>query len=98
MAAQYLMNAKNSVGQPLDPVARFHLGNGASLDGINASADLSQKGVQESYGVMVNYLYELDRIEQNHEAYSRNGSIVASAHISRLATGQASTPQTESLN
>jgi malonyl-CoA decarboxylase len=86
LAAHYLVNAKDESGRPLDPVARFHLGNGASLDGIHPAADLSPRGRRQSRGLMVNYLYELDRIEQNHEALSRNGTVVAATHIQRLAS------------
>lgn len=86
LAAQYLVNAKDEHGRPLDPVARFHLGNGASLDGIHPAADLSTRGRRQSHGVMINYLYELDRIEQNHEAFTRSGTVVAASHIQRLAS------------
>lgn len=85
LAAYYLVEAKHRSGQPLNPVARFHLGNGASLHRLNAQADTSSKGVKQSHGLMVNYLYQLDRIEQNHEAYSADHSVVCANDIHRLA-------------
>lgn len=86
LAATYLVNAKHRSGQPLDPVARFHLGNGASLHRINFQADMSAKGLQQSKGLMVNYLYQLDRIEHNHETFSRDYSVVCTSDIRRLAS------------
>jgi len=65
-AAQYLVEAKNSRGQPYDPVARFHLGNGAQIYAVHGDADLSDKGQAQSFGAMVNYHYDLKSIEQNH--------------------------------
>ena len=66
-----------------DPVARFHLQNGARLERINPSADLSRKGVRQSHGFMVNYLYDLDRIESNHDAFI-GGSVSASRAVTGL--------------
>ena len=54
---------------PNDPVARFHLGNGAILERINFSSDISEKGLEQSLGYMVNYLYNLEEVELNHEKY-----------------------------
>ena len=68
----------------LDPVARFHLGNGASIERINCAADLSEKGVHQSAGIMINYLYRAEDIIANHEAYLREGRIVMSASVKRL--------------
>lgn len=82
-AAFYLLQARNGAGRPRDPVERFHLGNGARLERINLAADLSPKGVAESYGVMVNYLYDLPMVEANHERYAGAGEIVASQGLSR---------------
>ena len=65
-------------------MAKFHLANGATLHQINWAADLSKKGLQQSAGLMVNYLYELDKVEEQHEAFSR-GEIMASRAVSRLA-------------
>ena len=70
----YLMHAKKGK-YPWDPVARFHLGNGASIHQLNTSADLSQKGFDQSYGTMVNYLYDLKNIEINHEHYATEGGV-----------------------
>src|SRR5687768_4500382 len=69
-AAWYFLRAKNRRGMPADSVARFHLGNGARLERINWLADATDKGIDQSYGLMVNYLYDLDDIEKNHEAYA----------------------------
>jgi malonyl-CoA decarboxylase len=65
-------------------VARFHLGNGARLERINWLGDRSRKGLRESAGIMVNYLYDLDEIEENHEAYANQREIVASAAVRKL--------------
>lgn len=70
----YLYHAKRGK-HPLDPVARFHLGNGASIHQLHAGADLSEKGMQQSFGTMVNYLYDPAQIEKNHEAYANQGKI-----------------------
>ena len=85
LAAQYLLNAKSKDGQPRDPVARFHLGNGALVHDIHAGADLSPKGMKQSCGAMVNYLYEIARVETNHEAYARSRSVAASKSVQALA-------------
>jgi malonyl-CoA decarboxylase len=83
LCAHYLLNVKT--GQlPRDPVARFHLGNGARLHRINGSADLSPKGREQSAGIMVNYLYDLDKIEEYHEAYFDRGVISASRSVRKL--------------
>jgi malonyl-CoA decarboxylase len=68
-------------GRPTDPVARFHLGNGARLERLNFLADTSARGLVQSLCVMVNYRYALDDIEKNHEAFAENGTIVASPAI-----------------
>ncbi|MGZ5837340.1 MAG: malonyl-CoA decarboxylase domain-containing protein, partial [Xanthobacteraceae bacterium] len=70
---------------PYDPVARFHLGNGASLERLNWPADLSDRGVKQAYGLMVNYRYDLGEIEQNHEAFAEHRTIVAAPAIVKLA-------------
>jgi malonyl-CoA decarboxylase len=67
-------------------VARFHLDNGARLERINLAADLSEKGLRESLGVMVNYLYDLSTIEVNHERFVR-GEVVCSRHVLSVARG-----------
>jgi malonyl-CoA decarboxylase len=83
LSARYLVQEKGDSG-PLDPVARFHLGNGARLERINWLADTSPRGVKQSAGLMVNYLYKLADIEENHEAYAREGRIVMSDGVKRL--------------
>jgi acyl-CoA synthetase (AMP-forming)/AMP-acid ligase II len=84
LAAHYFLSAKTSYGRPLDPVARFHLGNGAALAHIHANADLSPRGLAQSHGVMVNYRYDLSEIEKNHEAYAENSEVVASKDVRKL--------------
>jgi malonyl-CoA decarboxylase len=84
-AAAYFLSARTPRGQPLDPVARFHLGNGARLEQLDWLADVSAKGLAQSHGLMVNYLYDLDHIEKNHEAYAASRTIVASNAVRRLA-------------
>src|SRR5579859_535660 len=84
LAAYYFLRARNSKGRIIDSVARFHLGNGARLERINWLGDLSSKGLRESAGIMVNYLYRLDDIEKNHEAYANDGEVVASSAVKKL--------------
>ncbi|MDX2264509.1 MAG: malonyl-CoA decarboxylase family protein [Hyphomicrobiales bacterium] len=84
IAAQYFFIVKNPAGRPIDPVARFHLGNGARLERINWLGDVSEKGMRESHGLMVNYRYDLKDIERNHEAYANTGEIVASKAVRSL--------------
>jgi len=82
--ARYLLHAK-SEREPLDPVARFHLRNGARLERINWLGDISSAGMQRSAGIMVNYLYRLADLEKNHETYSRDFQVVAASEIETLA-------------
>jgi len=84
LAARYLLHAKGRGGLPRDPVARFHLGNGASLHRIHARADMSSKGQAQSAGVMVNYLYDLSKISQNHERFAATQEIAASQEVRAL--------------
>ena len=84
LVAHYLTLEKRSDLQPMDPVARFHLGNGASLDAVLPGADTSSKGLSQSAGVMVSYLYDLDKIEENHEAYANEREVIASSDITAL--------------
>ena len=84
LAAHYFLKAKTPRGLPIDPVARFHLGNGARLEQIHWQGDLSSKGLRESAGVMVNYLYRLEDIEKNHEAFANHGEITASSAVEKL--------------
>lgn len=85
IAAHYFLNARNSGGKLVDPVARFHLGNGARLERMNFLGDPSERGLKQAYGLMVNYLYDLSAIERNHEAYAETGEVVTSAAIRRTA-------------
>ena len=86
-AAYYYLVAKDSRGRPLDPVARFHLGNGARLERINPMGDLSEKGITQAAGVMVNYRYVLGDVEKNHEAYATKGEVAASSAVKKLVRG-----------
>jgi malonyl-CoA decarboxylase len=83
-AAGYFVRARNARGGLVDPVARFHLGNGARLERINWLSDTSERAIAQGYGVMVNYLYDLDDIEKNHEAYAEGPTVVASNAVQRL--------------
>lgn len=83
-AAAYLCTAKNEDGFPVDPVARFHLNNGASVYKVHAGADLSSNGMKQSHGVMVNYLYDLDVVGQNHENYASKQVVSQSKEIAGL--------------
>lgn len=84
LAAHYFLKARTSKGRVIDSVARFHIGNGARLEKIDWLGDLSPKGLRESAGVMVNYLYRLDDIEKNHEAYANDGEVTASSAVKKL--------------
>lgn len=84
LAAYYFLEVKGVRKHPVDPVARFHLGNGAQLERLNFLGDRSEKGMQQSYGLMVNYLYALDKIEANHEAYAEKGQIASSSAIRKM--------------
>jgi len=88
-AAYFLSGVKSKSGQPADPVARFHLSNGAKVHAVHASADLSQKGMEQSYGAMVNYLYELGEISKNHHDFVAEGKIVRSKPVAQLAASAA---------
>jgi len=91
LAAEYFLHARNAAGLPLDPVARFHLGNGARLERLNWRGDLSASGLRQAAGLMVNYRYELRQIEKNHEAYANQGAVAASPEVRKLATLSAKT-------
>jgi malonyl-CoA decarboxylase len=88
LAAHYFLKARTVKGRLIDSVARFHLGNGARLERIDWLGDLSAKGMRESAGIMVNYLYRLDDIEKNHEAYANDGVVVASTTVKKLLKGE----------
>jgi malonyl-CoA decarboxylase len=85
LLVDYLLNAKNGEGRPLDPVARFHLDNGASVEHIRWLGDVSEKGLRNNAGFMVNYLYDLDHVVTNHEAHVKHGTIIASRHVRAIA-------------
>lgn len=88
VCAHYLLKA-GKPSSPADPVARFHLGNGASIDRLNWLGDRSPKGMAEAAGLMVNYRYRLDEIEENHEALATHGTIAASDAVrAHLAKGR----------
>jgi malonyl-CoA decarboxylase len=88
LAAYYFLKARTPKGRLIDSVARFHLGNGARLERIDWLGDISPKGLRESAGLMVNYLYRLDDIEKNHEAYANQGEVVASSAVKKLLKGE----------
>ncbi|MBB2971381.1 malonyl-CoA decarboxylase [Mesorhizobium sp. RMAD-H1] len=83
-AAWYFLRARTPQGKPVDPVARFHLGNGARLERLNFLGDRSPRAMRQAHGLMVNYLYKLDDIEANHEAFAGRGEVVATAAVRRL--------------
>ena len=86
-AACYYLQAKTPSGKPVDPVARFHLRNGARLEKLNFLGNPSAQGIKQSYGLMVNYLYTLSDIERNHEAFAVSGEVVTSSAIRKLLSG-----------
>ena len=83
-AAHYLVHSKDRGGMPIDPVARFHLGNGAIVHQVHAGADTSAKGKAQSEGLMVNYLYDLGCVAQHHELFATKGEIAQSPQIRAL--------------
>ena len=83
LVAHYIVNEKNKQGLPLNDVSRFHLGNGAIVDDIIVNANISEVGFKRSFGIMVNYLYELKNIEKNHEDYINNYKIIISDKIKK---------------
>ena len=84
LVAHYLVREKRADGQPLDPVARFHLGNGASLDDVLPGADVFRKALAQSAGSMVSYLYDLDRVETNHESYAGAREVVTTGSVGAI--------------
>ena len=84
-AAHYILKAKRQDGLPYDPVARFHLGNGALVHAVHSNADMSENGVEQSGGAMVNYLYDLSLISQNHERFASAQEVVASPQVTALS-------------
>ena len=83
LVAHYIVNEKNKKGLPINDVSRFHLGNGAIVEDIVVNANISETGFKRSYGVMVNYLYELKNIEKNHEDYMNNNKVIVSDKIKK---------------
>lgn len=86
LCAHYLLKVK-SRGKPACPVARFHLGNGATLARINWLADQSDNGMQQSVGIMVNYVYDKSTLAHNHESYEQDNAIVCTADIRQILPG-----------
>ena len=84
LASHYLVEQKRDNGLPLDPVARFHLGNGAMVHDVHAMADISPNGLWQSSSVMVNYLYDLSRVEQNHEEFVADKTVAQSRTIQSI--------------
>ena len=84
LCAHYLLHAKSG-SEPLDPVARFHLGNGARLERLNWQGDTSSAGMQRSAGLMANYVYRITDIERNHEDYAKRHKVIASTRLNVLA-------------
>lgn len=88
LAARYIVQEKRGAdGRAADPVAHFHLSNGARVERLNWLGDRSPKGMAQSAGLMVNYLYKLDEIEANHEAYSASGKVAVSGEVKGLLKG-----------
>lgn len=85
LASFYLLEAKGARGLPYDPVARFHLGNGAKIYAVHAEADISDNGKTQSGGAMVNYLYDLETVAANHEQFATNKIIAVTSEVSQLS-------------
>ena len=83
LVTHYIINEKNKDGLPMNDVCRFHLGNGAIVEDIVINANISEQGFKRSYGVMINYLYELNTIEKNHEEYMNNNKVIVSDKIKK---------------
>ena len=80
-----MLEAKGARGLPYDPVARFHLGNGAKIYAVHAEADISDNGKTQSGGAMVNYLYDLETVAANHEQFATNKIIAVTSEVSQLS-------------
>ncbi|MDI7862683.1 malonyl-CoA decarboxylase [Rhizobiaceae bacterium n13] len=87
-AAWYFLRARDAKGRIIDPVARFHLGNGARLERLDFLADRSPRAMRQAHGLMVNYLYKLDDIETNHEAFAGRNEVVTTPAIRRLVPAE----------
>ena len=83
LVSHYIVNEKNSDGFPVNDVSRFHLGNGAIVEDIIINANISDIGFKRSFGVMVNYLYELKNIEKNHEEYMNKKKVILSDKLKK---------------
>lgn len=84
LCARYLTEEKRPVARALDPVAHFHLTNGARMERLNWLGDISPKGIEQSAGMMINYLYKLGDIDANHEAYSGEGKVAAASRLGKV--------------
>jgi malonyl-CoA decarboxylase len=84
VAARYFLEEKNNHDEPMDPVARFHLKNGAILERINILGNPSAKGMEGSFGTMINYVYDLSKVEDNHENYVRKSKVTCSSQVRKL--------------
>lgn len=98
LAATYYLEAKSPSGRLPDPVGRFHLGNGARLERLNWPGDTSARGLREAAGLMVNYLYDLDHIEANHEAFANEGTVAASSAVRRHLPSAKARPSQEPVH
>ncbi len=98
LAAAYFLQAKNPRGLPLDPVARFHLGNGARLEALNFLGDRSPNGMRQSHGLMVNYLYALGEIEANHESFAERAQIAAASSVRKQLPSKPLTSEPRKTN
>ena len=83
LVSHYIVNEKNRDGLPVNDVSRFHLGNGAIVEDIIINANISENGFKRSFGVMVNYLYELKNIEKNHEEYMNKKKVILSDKLKK---------------
>ncbi|SDI36584.1 malonyl-CoA decarboxylase [Aliiruegeria lutimaris] len=92
LAARYLLEARRPDGFPRDPVARFHLGNGAIVHDVHAGADTSANGMAQSSGLMVNYLYDLGQTEKNHEAFTADKKIASSRGVRAKSRAEKAAP------
>ncbi len=90
LAAYYLMRAKRPDKQPSDPVARFHLSNGARIHNVLAGADLSENGIAQAFGAMVNYRYDLPDLEVNSDAFANQSKVAVSRRVQLLCRQGAS--------
>ena len=83
LTARYFLELKNERGEPMDPVARFHLKNGAILERINILGNPSEVGMKRALGTMVNYVYDLSRVEDNHEEYVKNNQVICGSAVKK---------------